>query len=52
MPLRILIVSGLSPAAFTARSTISRNSEVFHGRAAPPPRRVTLGTGHPKLRSM
>ncbi len=52
MPLRIFTVSGLSPAAATARSTISRNSEVFQGSAAPPPRRVTFGTGQPKFRSM
>ena len=31
---------------------MSRNSSSFHGRAAPPPLRVTLGTGHPKFRSM
>ena len=32
--------------------TIARNRSVFQGRAAPPPLRVTLGTGQPKLRSM
>ena len=52
MPLRILTVSGTSPAAWTARSTISENSPIFHGSAAPPPLRVTLGTGQPKFRSM
>ena len=52
MPLRILIVSGMSPAACTAPSTISRNRPSFHGSAAPPPLRVTFGTGQPKLRSM
>jgi hypothetical protein len=52
MPLRILMVRGSSPAAFTALSTISRNSPSFQGSAAPPPLRVTLGTGHPKFRSM
>ena len=52
MPLRIFTVSGMSPAARAARSTISRNSPSFQGSAAPPPLRVTLGTGQPKLRSM
>ena len=52
MPLRILTVSGMSPAARAARSTISRNSPSFHGSAAPPPLRVTFGTGQPKFRSM
>ncbi len=52
MPLRILTVSGMSPAARTAPSTMSRNRPLFHGSAAPPPLRVTLGTGHPKFRSM
>ncbi len=52
MPLRIFTVSGISPAAFTAPSTISRNRPSFHGSAEPPPLRVTFGTGQPKLRSM
>src|SRR5450759_5998564 len=54
MPLRILTVTGTSyaVASLTALLTIARNRSVFHGRAAPPPLRVTLGTGQPKLRSM
>ncbi len=52
MPLRILTVRGMSPAAFTAPSTMSVKSPSFHGRAAPPPLRVTLATGQPKFRSM
>ncbi len=52
MPLRILTVSGMSPAARTVCVTMSRNSPSFQGSAAPPPLRVTLGTGHPKFRSM
>ena len=53
MPLRILTVTGTSygAAARTAVPTMERNSPVFHGSAAPPPLRVTLGTGQPKLRS-
>ena len=39
-------------AAFTAASTMPRNRSSFHGSAAPPPLRVTFGTGQPKLRSM
>ena len=54
MPLRILIVTGMSRFApsSTAAPTIARKRSRFHGRAAPPPLRVTLGTGQPKLRSM
>ena len=53
MPLRILIVSGhVARGARRRRVTISRNSSRFHGSAAPPPLRVTLGTGQPKFRSM
>ena len=54
MPLRILIVSGMpaGAAASTACRTIRPNSRRRHGRALPPPRRVTLGTGQPKFRSM
>ena len=54
MPLRILTVTG-TPAGLAARTacaTIAANRSSFHGRAAPPPLRVTLGTGQPKLRSM
>ena len=54
MPLRILIVSGMPTgfAASTACSTMRPNSLRRQGSAEPPPRRVTLGTGQPKLRSM
>src|SRR4029079_4229822 len=38
-------------AAATADRRISASSPRFHGRAPPPPLRVTLGTGQPKLRS-
>ena len=31
---------------------MARNSPIFQGSAAPPPLRVTLGTGQPKFRSM
>ena len=40
----------LDPAE-TAASRISPSRVRFHGSAAPPPLRVTFGTGHPKLRS-
>jgi len=54
MPLRILTVTGMSYGAASRMTelTMPRNSSVFHGRAEPPPLRVTLGTGQPKLRSM
>ena len=54
MPLRILTVTGTASGAAsrTAPATMPRTGRVFHGRAAPPPLRVTLGTGQPKLRSM
>ena len=52
MPLRIFIVTGTRPAAVTAARRTARNRSRFHGSAAPPPRRVTLGTGQPKFRSM
>jgi hypothetical protein len=51
MPLRIFTVTGTSPAAPTAARTIRSNSRHRHGRADPPPLRVTLGTGQPKFRS-
>lgn len=53
MPLRILIVTGTpyGSAALTAARTIEVNRSRFQGSAEPPPLRVTLGTGHPKLRS-
>ena len=54
MPMRILTVTGMpwGSASRTAAATIDRKRPVFHGSAAPPPLRVTLGTGQPKLRSM
>jgi hypothetical protein len=52
MPNRILIVTGTPSAASTAARTIRANSRRRHGRAAPPPLRVTFGTGHPKFMSM
>ena len=39
-------------AAATAASRIRPRSPRFQGSAPPPPLRVTLGTGQPKLRSM
>ena len=39
-------------AAATVAVRISRISSSFHGSTPPPPLRVTLGTGQPKLRSM
>ncbi len=53
MPLRVFIVTGTAyaEAAATACSRISPSSLRFHGSAPPPPLRVTLGTGQPKLRS-
>ena len=36
----------------TASVGIAASRSRFHGSAAPPPLRVTLGTGQPKLRSM
>src|SRR5665648_667406 len=38
-------------AASTAARTIAANRSRFQGSTAPPPLRVTLGTGQPKLRS-
>jgi hypothetical protein len=54
MPLRILMVSGMPPldASRTAVRTMAVKRSIFQGSAEPPPRRVTLGTGQPKLRSM
>ncbi len=49
MPMRNFTVTGMSPAFLTAARTICRNSSRLYGRAAPPPLRVTLGTGQPKL---
>ena len=54
MPTRIFTVTGTpyGDASRTTAATMPRNRSVFHGSAAPPPLRVTLGTGQPKLRSM
>ncbi len=54
MPMRIFTVTGTSygAASRTTARTMPRNRSVFHGSAEPPPLRVTLGTGQPKLRSM
>ncbi len=54
MPLRIFTVTGTpwGCAARTDSETIAVNRSRFHGRADPPPLRVTFGTGHPKFRSM
>ena len=54
MPLRVFMVTGTpyGVAAPTAAVRISPSSPRFHGSAPPPPLRVTLGTGQPKLRSM
>ena len=54
MPLRVFIVTGTpyGVGGRDCRVRISASSPRFHGSAPPPPLRVTLGTGHPKLRSM
>src|SRR5882757_9771564 len=52
MPLRILMVTGRSPAPPTASRRICRSRLRLNGSAEPPPLRVTFGTGQPKLRSM
>ena len=52
--MRIFTVTGI-PKGFalsTAALTISRNKLRLKGSAAPPPLRVTLGTGQPKFISM
>ncbi len=51
MPMRSFTVTGTSPAPATAPATTSWNRRRRQGRADPPPWRVTLRTGHPKLRS-
>ena len=53
MPRRVFIVTGTSygAAAVTAALRMAPSRLRFHGRAAPPPLRVTFGTGQPKLRS-
>lgn len=52
MPLRILMVTGRAPALPTASRRMERSRFRLYGSAEPPPLRVTLGTGQPKLRSM
>src|SRR5699024_622131 len=54
IPTRIFTVTGMSvpSVARTAAATIERKSRRLYGIAEPPPRRVTLGTGQPKLMSM
>ena len=55
MPLRILTVTGTpygAAASHRGADDGRGTGRVFHGSAAPPPLRVTLGTGQPKLRSM
>ena len=46
------MVIGIVPAWATQERTMLRSSPRFSGIAAPPPLRVTLRTGQPKLRSM
>ena len=52
MPFRNLTVTGTLSAASTTAETIDPNRRGLSGRAAPPPRRVTLGIGQPKFKSM
>ena len=54
MPMRNFTVTGMPvpSVARTAAATIWPNSRRLNGSAAPPPRRVTLGTGQPKFISM
>src|SRR5690606_1010372 len=52
MPIRIFIVTGRLPAFATASRRMRRSRLRLYGRAEPPPRLVTFGTGQPKLRSM
>src|SRR5690625_2980464 len=51
MPIRVFMVTGTlyGSAARTADVRTPSSSRVFHGGAAPPPLRVTFGTGQPKL---
>ena len=53
-PIRNLVVTGIlyGVALFTAARTIERSNSGRAGTAAPPPWRVTLAAGHPKLMSM
>ena len=50
---RIFAVTGMPAGSHTAttRWMSSVKMSVFQGKAEPPPRRVTLGTGQPKFRS-
>ena len=52
MPIRVLIVTGTPyrAAARTVAVKIIRSRSRLYGSAAPPPLRVTLGTGQPKFR--
>ncbi|CAB5036923.1 unannotated protein [freshwater metagenome] len=54
MPIRIFTVTGIPNgfADFTTDSTIAENNLRLKGSAAPPPFRVTFGTGQPKFKSM
>ena len=55
MPLRVFIVTGTSygvAAAHRVLEDLGRAARASTGSAPPPPLRVTLGTGQPKLRSM
>ena len=54
MPMRIFTVTGTPPAAAARppRTMRANSRRACHGSAAPPPLRVTLGTGQPKFRSM
>ena len=54
MPMRIFTVTGIPNgfAASTAAPTIALKRLRLYGSAAPPPLRVTFGTGQPKFISM
>ncbi len=52
MPLRTLTVTGTGPAASTVAATTAASRRGLTVSADPPPWRVTLRTGQPKLRSM
>ncbi|MEZ5261601.1 MAG: hypothetical protein R2755_07465 [Acidimicrobiales bacterium] len=43
--------TGMSPALATAAAMMARSRLGFSGMADPPPLRVILGAGQPKLRS-
>ena len=54
IPIRNLQVTGIPPflPSLTAARMMARNKFFLSGTAAPPPLRVTLAAGQPKLRSM